>query len=67
MVREVATTVAHSLKDHPFALAIVVINVLFILSAAWTLRSIAQAGERRDALIAQLVKECNLPGPRTSP
>lgn len=60
MVREVANTVANSLKDHPLTLAIVIINVLFIASAAWTLRSIAQAGERRDALIAQLVKECNV-------
>ena len=60
MVREVASGVVHGLRDHPFTLAIVVINVLFIVSAAWTLRSIAQAGERRDALIAQLVKECNV-------
>jgi len=66
MVREVATTVAHSLKDHPFALAIVVINVLFIVSAAWTLRNISHAAERRDALISQMAKDCFV-SPRTTP
>ena len=60
MVREVASTVAHGLKGHPLVLAVVVINVLFIVSAGWTLRSIAQSAERRDALLAQLVKDCNV-------
>jgi len=58
MVREVASTVAHNLKDHPLALVIVIVNVLFIASAAWTLKSIADAGSRRDALMSQLAKDC---------
>jgi hypothetical protein len=55
---KIAGDVIHTLRDHPLAMVIVVINVLFIVSSAYTLWSISQAGERRDTLISQLAKDC---------
>jgi len=63
---KVATDVVAGLRGHPLALALIVVNVLFIVSAAWTLRSIAQASERRDALISQMAKDC-LVAPKVQP
>jgi hypothetical protein len=57
-VVKIVEDVIHTLRDHPFALVIIVINVLFIGASTWTLQSIAEAGVRRDTLIAQMVKDC---------
>ena len=57
MVKIAGDIVSH-LRDHPFALVIVIINVLFIGASTWTLKAIADAGERRDLLIAQMVRDC---------
>ena len=67
MVRQVADGVVNGLKSNPLVLGLVVVNVLFIAASAWTLRSIAQAGERRDALISQLARDCVVVTPRQSP
>jgi hypothetical protein len=55
---KIAEDIAASLKGHPFALIIIVINVLFIAASTWTIQSIASAGERRDKLIEQMVRDC---------
>lgn len=55
---KLAEDVVSTLKGHPFALVIIVINVLFIAASTWTMMNIAEAGERRDKLIEQMVQNC---------
>jgi len=55
---KVATDVVAGLRGHPVVLGLIVVNVLFLASAAWTIKYIADAGVRRDALISQLAKDC---------
>lgn len=61
-VGKVASGVVEGLRDSPFALALVVINVLFLAFGAWFLLTLAgtsgEATKRRDALISQLAKDC---------
>jgi len=44
-----------TLKEHPWILAVVVINVLFL---GYIVHEVAATGERRDALIAELARKC---------
>ena len=44
-----------TLREHPWILAIVVINVLFL---GYIVHEVAATGERRDALIAELTRKC---------
>jgi hypothetical protein len=55
---KVTGDVIDGLKGHPYALAFVVMNFLFIAASTYTLWSIAQAGERRDVIMAQMAKDC---------
>lgn len=57
-VANVADGVVKGLKEQPLALALVVVNVLFLGAGAWFLSRVADAQEKRDALIIQLVKDC---------
>lgn len=57
-IGKLTTGVAESLKGHPLALALVVINLLFLTGFAFTLREIAQAVERKDALLAEIASHC---------
>jgi len=65
-----ATGTVEALKSQPLALALVVINVLFLLAGVWFLHTIAgnssAAAVRRDALMTQLAKDCIVaPKPET--
>ena len=60
MINDSVVSVVNGLKSHPLVLAIVVINVLFIGAAAYTLSSLAQAGARRDELIRDLATQCEI-------
>jgi len=55
---KLATDVAHTLRDHPFAIVILALNLMFIGASVLTMRSIGAAGERRDALMMQMAKDC---------
>lgn len=57
-ITEVASNVAEGLRTQPLALALVVINVLFLVAGLWIVGKVATGTERRDALLMQLVKEC---------
>jgi hypothetical protein len=56
--------VADSLKDHPLALALVVVNVMFLAMTSGVLYSVSKSGERRDKLLTDLVTNCRLPEQR---
>ncbi|MEY9404453.1 hypothetical protein G6321_00031320 [Bradyrhizobium barranii subsp. barranii] len=57
-MRKAASAVAKSLRSQPLALALVVINLLFLIGFAFMLREIAQAVERKDALLAEIASHC---------
>ena len=49
------SAVADNLKSQPLALALVVINILFLVAAVLVLRDIATNARARDQLLAQCV------------
>ncbi|MBO4228378.1 hypothetical protein [Bradyrhizobium neotropicale] len=55
---KVATGTVEALKKNPIALALVVINLTFLLAFAFMLREISQAVERKDELLSELAKRC---------
>jgi hypothetical protein len=50
--------VADGLKDRPLALALVLVNVLFLIMTSGLLYSVNEHGLRRDKLVADLVANC---------
>jgi len=58
--------VTAALKDRPLALALVIVNVAFLLVTSFVLWSVKQSGERRDKLIASVLETCQ-PAPRRVP
>jgi hypothetical protein len=56
MVRQLANSIVASLRETPLALALVVINLIFLISFTLTLREISQAAERKDALFTELMQ-----------
>ena len=45
----------HALREHPWILAGVVLNMLFV---GYVIHEVSAAGERRDTLIAELARNC---------
>lgn len=58
MVRETIQAVAEDLKSQPLALALVIINLLFLAGGVYTMREISTASARRDQIITDLVRKC---------
>jgi hypothetical protein len=56
--QKIAVSVVDGLKAHPFALAVVVINVLFIAFTSYVLYALAQSGIRRDKLLSDTLAQC---------
>ena len=59
---KVATSVVETMKSQPLALALIVINVLFLAVGVWVLREVAQ-NSRTDraaqvALLTQMANNC---------
>jgi hypothetical protein len=50
--------IADALKGNPLALALVVINLAFVAVGVFALREISAAVERKDARLAELMKDC---------
>lgn len=46
------------LKQNPLALALVLVNLLFLAWGVYLMNSFADAAARRDALITSLVERC---------
>jgi hypothetical protein len=51
----IGDNIIDALRAHPWALALVVVNVLFL---SYIVHEVAASGERRDQLIAELAREC---------
>jgi hypothetical protein len=61
MILRVASTIVHDLRTQPALLALIVINVLFLIGGVYVLHDRATSNERKDALIASLVERCTQP------
>ncbi|MGX1151467.1 hypothetical protein [Bradyrhizobium ottawaense] len=57
-MRKAAADIIGALRSQPLALALVVINLLFLTGFAFMLREIAQAVARKDALLAEIASHC---------
>jgi ABC-type enterochelin transport system permease subunit len=58
MILKVANTIVHDLRHQPLLLALVVINVLFLVGTMLIWREVGQSVERKDALLVQLADRC---------
>jgi hypothetical protein len=58
LVKLLANGIVTSLRQHPSTLALVVLNVAFLIAFAFMFREIANSAERRDAVIVQLLQQC---------
>lgn len=57
-IGKVASTIIESLKGQPLALALVVVNLMFLVGGVYVLNDRRDSNVRKDALIADLVKNC---------
>jgi hypothetical protein len=57
-VKQLANKVIAGLRDQPFMLALLVINLVFLISLMLVFREIASTVERKDALVVQLLQQC---------
>jgi hypothetical protein len=55
---KIISSVTDGLKDRPLALALVLVNVLFLIMTSGLLYSVNEHGLRRDKLISDLVANC---------
>lgn len=55
---KVASGVVEGLKDQPLALALIVVNVLFLAFTGYILHSLKDQAERKDALLHELATHC---------
>lgn len=60
-MKEIAQAVIDALKTQPGLLAVMVINVLILVTFVYLNRSLASEMERDNALIIELVKKCSAP------
>lgn len=57
-IKKATGTVLDALKEHPLAVALITINVLFLIATIYVFKETASAAQRRDALITTLVQSC---------
>lgn len=61
-MRKIVTSIIDAMKSQPLALAVVIINVLFLVFGAWVLNEVGDAVRtHRDAqamLLAQMTDHC---------
>ncbi|MGY3130131.1 hypothetical protein ACVWZM_000813 [Bradyrhizobium sp. USDA 4501] len=61
---KVASEAVAALRGQPLALALVVVNVLFLIGVGFMLREVSQAVQRKDVLLSQLAERCLLSTPK---
>ena len=68
---KVASSTVDALKSQPLALALIVINVLFLVGGGWALNTVSEAarGHRaaQDALLKQMIANCTYVREGTKP
>ena len=57
-----ASEIIEGLRHQPLVLALVLVNLLFLVGFTLMLREVSQAVERRDALISDIAKRCVVKG-----
>lgn len=58
-MEKVAAEVVGGLKGSPLALALVVINVMYLAAGGWFLSTVADRAEKRDDILVKLAsREC---------
>jgi hypothetical protein len=63
MIR-IATRIVEGLKAQPLALALIVVNLMFIIGFSYMLREIGQSVTRKDQLLSELAKDCMVSAPK---
>jgi hypothetical protein len=58
MVKQLIGNVVDNLRSQPLALALVVVNVAFLVGFAFMFHEIANSVERKDALVVSLLQQC---------
>ena len=58
MILKLARSIADSMRTEPFALALVVVNIMWLVWGGNTVREIANAVERRDQIMTLLIEQC---------
>ena len=51
-------TAVHSLKDHPFAMSLLLMNGIFLAATAFTLHEIAENSRLREAAFHETLRGC---------
>jgi hypothetical protein len=58
MVKQIVNSVITNLRDQPFALGLVVVNIAFLVGFGFLFSEVANSVERKDALVVQLLQQC---------
>ena len=57
-VKKATTAIVEAMHSQPFALALLVINVMFIVLFAYVFEEVSTAGSARNDQIIELLKAC---------
>ena len=60
-MRQLITNIVHALQTQPLALALVLVNVIYVVAGGLFLREVASAMERRDAVLLAAGRDCPKP------
>jgi hypothetical protein len=55
-ITKAASTAVDALKNQPLVLALVLINIIFLIAITFVLHEVSQSIERRDAMIERCLK-----------
>ena len=55
MIQRVAQDVVSALRGQPFALSLVIINILVLVGFGYTLREVGKSIERKDAMLQSCI------------
>jgi hypothetical protein len=58
VVKEIVNNAITSLRGQPLALALVVINLAFLVGLTLVFREISESTQRKDALVIEMLKQC---------
>jgi hypothetical protein len=62
---KVASGVIEGLKSQPLALALIIINMMFLGFTIYIIHSLREHAERKDALLSDLARHCVVTAPAT--